>query len=55
MTVNNVVSDYALTLIGTKYLFDGYSKTTGWDCSGCVNNILGVYFGLLLPEMGATP
>jgi len=52
MTLNNVVSDYAITLIGTPYLYGGYKASTGWDCSGCVNNVLGLRFGLLLPEMG---
>ena len=55
MTVNSFVSDYALTLIGTPYRYGGYRQSTGWDCSWCVNNILGLRFGLLLPEMGETP
>jgi NlpC/P60 family len=54
MTINSLVSDYAVTLIGIPYLYGGYKESTGWDCSGCVNNILGIRFGLLLPEMGAT-
>jgi cell wall-associated NlpC family hydrolase len=53
-TTNSAVSSYALTVIGAPYLFGGFSKSTGWDCSGCVNNILGIEFGLLLPEMGTT-
>jgi cell wall-associated NlpC family hydrolase len=54
VTINSAVSSYALTVIGAPYLFGGFSKSTGWDCSGCVNNILGIGFGLLLPEMGTT-
>jgi cell wall-associated NlpC family hydrolase len=54
VTINSAVSSYALTVIGAPYLFGGFSKSTGWDCSGCVNNILGIEFGLLLPEMGTT-
>ncbi len=42
MTINSAVSSYALTVIGAPYLFGGFSKSTGWDCSGCVNNILGI-------------
>jgi hypothetical protein len=42
VTINSAVSSYALTVIGAPYLFGGFSKSNGWDCSGCVNNILGI-------------
>jgi cell wall-associated NlpC family hydrolase len=50
--MNNVVTDEALTFAGkVPYVFGGWSPVTGWDCSGFAANILGIHFGLILPEM----
>jgi cell wall-associated NlpC family hydrolase len=34
---------------GTRYLFGGFLPSTGWDCSGAMNNWLGNHLGMTLP------
>lgn len=34
---------------GTPYKWGGYLPSTGWDCSGCVNYVLGNALGMTLP------
>lgn len=35
-----VVIDYALSFVGTPYLYGGNNALTGWDCSGFLSEIL---------------
>lgn len=48
----NPMLDYAMTLIGTPYVFGGYDPSTGLDCSGFVYNVFNK-FNMEIPRLSA--